>query len=98
MGSVVRHFTSCGPETPKRVLWQTVKCHGISSRSALFTETKSFIRESNTTFLEIITCDPSLYTMDHPNFIACSFTENSIGLKTVSTDCRIKITGNGARV
>ena len=27
--------------------------------------------------LEIITCDPSMYTMDHPNFIICSFIENS---------------------
>ena len=33
--------------------------------------------------LEIITCDPSIYTMDHPAFIACRFMENSIGLKRV---------------
>ena len=33
--------------------------------------------------LEIMTCDPSVYTMDHPDFIICSFMENSIGLKRV---------------
>ena len=30
-------------------------------------------------FLEIITCDPSIYTMDHPDLIVCSFKKNSIG-------------------
>ena len=34
-------------------------------------------------FLKIINCDPSTYIMDHPDFIVCSFVENSIGLKTV---------------
>ena len=34
-------------------------------------------------FLEIITRDPSIYTMNHPDLIACSFMENSIGLKRV---------------
>ena len=33
--------------------------------------------------MEIITYDPSMYTMDHPDFIGCSFMENSIGLKRV---------------
>ena len=26
-------------------------------------------------------CDLSIYTMDHPDFIVCSFMENSTGLK-----------------
>ena len=30
------------------------------------------------------TSDPSLYTMDHPDFIACSYVEKAIGLKKVS--------------
>ena len=34
-------------------------------------------------FLQIITCGPSLYLMDHPGFIVCSFMENSIGQKRV---------------
>ena len=35
-------------------------------------------------FLEIITCDPSIYTMDHPDLIIiCYFMENSIGPKRV---------------
>ena len=32
-------------------------------------------------FQEIITYDPLVYTMEHPDFIVCSFLENSIGLK-----------------
>ena len=39
-------------------------------------------------FLEIISCDPSvepsIYRMDHPDFIACSFIEKSIGLKRLN--------------
>ena len=30
--------------------------------------------------------DPSIYTMDHTDFIVCSFMENSIGLKSVKED------------
>ena len=37
--------------------------------------------EKEICFLEIITSDPSIYTMDHPDVIVCSFMENSIGLK-----------------
>ena len=29
----------------------------------------------------IITCDPSIYKMDHRDLIVCSFLENPIGLK-----------------
>ena len=35
---------------------------------------------------EIITCDPSLYTKDLPDFIVCSFMEHFIGLKKVVID------------
>ena len=35
-------------------------------------------------YLKIITCDPSIYTMDNPDFIVCNIMENSIGLKMVS--------------
>ena len=31
--------------------------------------------------MEIITGDPSIYVMDHSDFIVCSFMENSTGLK-----------------
>ena len=30
---------------------------------------------------KIITCDPSICAMDHPDFIVCRFMEDSIGLK-----------------
>ena len=29
----------------------------------------------------MIICDPFVYETDHPDFIVCSFVENSIGLK-----------------
>ena len=34
-------------------------------------------------FLEIITCDPSINTMHHPDLIECRFMGNSIGLKRI---------------
>ena len=34
-------------------------------------------------FLEIIICDPLIYTLDHPDLIVCSFMGNSIGPKRV---------------
>ena len=33
-----------------------------------------------TFYLEIITCDPSIYTMDHPKFIVSNQVEESISL------------------
>ena len=57
----------------------------ISSRSALFAMTKLFFRERHTLFvLEIITGYPSIFSMDYPDFIVCSFMENSSGLKRVN--------------
>ena len=38
-------------------------------------------------FLKIITCDPSMYTMDNPDFIVLSFMENSIDLKRFKILC-----------
>ena len=43
---------------------------------ALFAKTKLIF-----IFFEIITCEPSIYRMDQPDIIICSFMENSIGLK-----------------
>ena len=34
--------------------------------------------------LEIITCDPKIYRLDHPVLIVCSFMGDSIGLKRVA--------------
>ena len=34
-------------------------------------------------YLEIITCDPSIYLVDHPDLIVSSLIEISIGLKRV---------------
>ena len=38
-------------------------------------------RKKFTTFLELKTCDPSKYILDHPGIIFFSFMENSIDLK-----------------
>ena len=59
--------------TPKHMLWQKVKiqmkCCGISSASALFAKIKQPTEEEILFFIkEIITCDPSIYTMDHLKF------------------------------
>ena len=35
-------------------------------------------------FFEIITSDPSIYTMNYPDLIVCNFMENSVGLKRVN--------------
>ena len=43
---------------------------------------KLIFRERIVLFLEIVTYNPIIYTIDHPDFIVCSFKENSIGLKT----------------
>ena len=34
-------------------------------------------------FFQILTRDPSIYTMGHPDLIVCGFMDNSIGLKRV---------------
>ena len=36
--------------------------------------------------LKIISCDPSIYTMDYPDFIVCSFMENPFVSKELSGD------------
>ena len=40
--------------------------------------------EKEKRFFEIITCEPLIYTMDHPDLIVCSCMEKSIGLRKVN--------------
>ena len=81
---------------PKRVLWQTVKTqmkyHIIMHYVAFHQSLHCLLRQIDLQRKKynnfgggggIITCCPSIYTMDHPDFIVCSFMENSIGLKRV---------------
>ena len=35
-------------------------------------------------YLEIITCDLSVHTMDHPDLVVSNFMENSVGLQRVN--------------
>ena len=45
---------------------------------------KSIFRERKTSFLcQILTCDPSIYKMDHPGLTVSNFIVKSIGLKRV---------------
>ena len=49
--------------------------------SALFATTKSIFKERNTIYiLEITTCDPSMYTTDHPDLTVSNLVEKSNGL------------------
>ena len=43
--------------------------------------TKSVFRERNIIYLESIACNPSLYTMKHPDLTVSNLMENFIGLK-----------------
>ena len=54
---------------------------GIALGSTLFAKTKWIMYNI---FFEIITCDLSIYIMDHSYFFVCSFIENSIGPKWVN--------------
>ena len=67
--------------TPICVLWQTVKTQINAVWSSLFAKTKVIVRERNTctTLLEVLTCYPFMYTMDHPKFIVSSEKEETIG-------------------
>ena len=70
---------------PKPALWHYEMPHNAAFyHVCTVCEDKNYLqRKKYNIFLEIITCDPSIDTMDHPDFIACSFMENSIGLKRV---------------
>ena len=49
--------------------------------SALFTKTKKIFRKRNMMhnfYWKIITCDPSVYTMDYPKLIASSQKKNPL--------------------
>ena len=83
---------------PQRVLWQTLKTQ-MKCRMM-----RHFIRACNVCQdkqdfqrkkLEIETCEPSIYTTDHPVFIVCSSMGNSIGPKmvrntTASDTCELR--------
>ena len=71
------------PETLKLLLWQTVKIQMNNAAfhwglHCLLRQSLSSEKEMQYLFLEIIIWDPSIYSMDHPDFIVCSFMENSI--------------------
>ena len=57
--------------SPKYILWQTVKTQMAFHQclhSLLRMINRNF-RERNANYFEIITCDQSIYTMDHPKLI-----------------------------
>ena len=74
-----RYFAKQG--RPKR---KASEC-SISSGSALFAKTKLIFREINSNILKIITCDPSIYTMDHPDLTVSNFMEKRV--------CRQRVNG-----
>ena len=71
--------TLANSEDPDEMLHETA----FHQRSTLFAKTKRSLRERNLFYLEIITCDPSIYTMDHPKFIVSNQMEESISTQRV---------------
>ena len=58
------------------------KC-GISSGSVLLLRQNDLQRKKSQYYLEIISCDPSIYAMDHLDLTVSNFMEDSIGLQRV---------------
>ena len=54
----------------------------LTWRYSIYLQNRSFQKEIRF-ILEVMVCDPSIYTMDHPDFIVHSFMENLTGLKRV---------------
>ena len=76
--------------TPKYTLWQTVKirmkCCIMRHFIRVYTVCQaknSLQRKKYNFYLEIIACDPMIYTMDHPKFIVLYQKEESISAKRV---------------
>ena len=57
----------------------------ILSGSALSAKIKSIFGERIQYFGEFITCNPSIYTKDHPGLTVSNYMEYPIGLKRVNT-------------
>ena len=79
----------CRQETPKRVLWQTVKtqmkCRIMRHFIWVCTvclDKLNIQRKKYNNSLEIITCENSINTKDYLDLIVWSFIENSIGMKS----------------
>ena len=70
-----------GPD-PLSPLWICAWLCGIIPGPAHFAKTKLIFRQRNL-ILEIITSDPSIYTIDHPDLTVSNFMENSIGPRRV---------------
>ena len=95
-----KSFITSGPETPKWVLWQTVKTQmkwcTMQHNAAFHLGLHCLPRQNQSSkkeiqyFWEIITCDSSIYTMDHPDFTVPNFKGNSIGPKRVkASKCHV---------
>ena len=64
-----------------------LKNRNISSKIEISKVTDyAALKQRNTMFLKSITCDPSLYTTDPPDFIVSSLKEHSIDPKMVNPE------------
>ena len=71
-------LTLCRPETPKWVLWQKAKTPDEMPHNAAFHQGLQCLQTQNQPsekyqFWGIINCDPSIYTMNKPEWIVCNF-------------------------
>ena len=76
---------------PERVLWQTMKtkmkCRKLRHFIRVYTVYLGKLhlqRKKYNIILEVITGDPSIYTVDHPDITVSNFMEYSIGPKRVN--------------
>ena len=86
----VDHFILCGPETHKWIVWQNSEDPEEMQHNATFHQGLHCLLGENGSSekdiqlcLQYITFDPSIDTMNHPDFVKCSFMEYSNGLKRV---------------
>ena len=56
----------------------------------MFAKTKTIFRERNTNYLEIITCNSLMYTMDLPKFIVSIQKEESISASRVNMSLAVE--------
>ena len=86
------NLTLWRPESHERLLLQTVKtqmkCRNMRHFIRVCTVFWDNFNLQRKNIVKIVTCDPTIsIMMDHPDFIVCSFMENSIGLKRVNQHC-----------
>ena len=72
--------TIANSEDPGEMPAKTAFHQGLN---LLLRQNQSLEKEIQYFFLKLYPCNPSIYTMDHPDLSVCNLMENQIGLKKV---------------